>query len=257
MHFIQTQIENRIGYLTLNRAERRNALSGALVTEMRSALSLLENSDAVKVIVLKANGPVFSAGADLDYLKQLQNNTFDENYADSSALAHLFQSIYECKKVIISQIQGHAIAGGCGLATVTDFSFAVPEAQFGYTEVKIGFIPAIVSIFLTRKIGEGKARDLLLTGRLIDANSAQQMGLINEVVDAALLETTVRNFAEKLSLEASGNSLALTKNLLARVQEMTVAEGLDFAARQNAQCRAEKDCRKGIAAFLAKEKISW
>ncbi|MFN8277722.1 MAG: enoyl-CoA hydratase-related protein [Chitinophagales bacterium] len=257
MHFINTSVDQRIGYITLNRPEQRNALSGALVKELQTAFSEMEQDDRVKVIVLRANGPVFSAGADLAYLTQLQQNSFDENYADSSSLAHLFRSIYEHKKVVIAQVQGHAIAGGCGLATIADFTFAVPEAQFGYTEVKIGFIPALVSIFLTRKIGEGKARDLLLSGRLISAGEALNMGLITKVIETNALDVAVQQFALELCATTSALSLQLTKELLAKVNDLPLGEALDYAAKQNAHCRASADCKKGIAAFLSKEKITW
>jgi methylglutaconyl-CoA hydratase len=254
---IETRTKNRISYITLNRPEKRNALSGVLVHEMKLAFKHATADPHTRVIVLDAKGPVFSAGADLDYLQQLQNNTYEENYFDSSSLAELFNIIYKNPKPVIAQVQGHAIAGGTGLATVCDFTFAVPEANFGYTEVKIGFIPAIVSVFLLRKIGEGKAKELLLTGKLVTAQEAKDYGLINDVIAADKLESYVEEFATKLANETSGNSLAYTKNLIASVHEMSMESGLKYAAEQNAECRATPDCKKGIAAFLNKEKITW
>jgi methylglutaconyl-CoA hydratase len=255
--FITTQQQDRILYITLNRPEKRNALSGQLVFELKDALLRAEADIHTKVIVLNAQGTVFSAGADLDYLQQLQHNSFEENLADSSSLAELFNIIYKNKKVIIAQVEGHAIAGGCGLATVCDFTFAVPDASFGYTEVKIGFIPAIVSIFLMRKLGEVKAKELLLTGKLISATEAEKMGLINEVVPADQIADKVFILATQLCEQTSAQSLDMTKQLINAVQEMSIEEALRYTAEMNAKARASDDCKKGIASFLSKEKIKW
>ncbi len=250
-------LENRICHITLNRAEKRNALNHQLVTELKQAFKAAEADPLVKVIVLKGAGPSFSAGADLAYLQQLQKNTYEENLADSSNLMELFQMIYELDKVVIAQIEGHAIAGGCGLATVCDFSFSVPEAKFGYTEVKIGFIPAIVSVFLLRKLSESKARELMLTGKLIQAEEAKHIGLINFVENPEDIAEKVQSFATKLVERTSGESLKITKEMIGKVQSMEVGDALQYAAQMNAKARASEDCQKGIAAFLNKEKLTW
>ena len=257
MHFIKYHVANRIGTITLSRPEKRNALNAAVVEELKEAFTMAENDDGVKVIILKAQGDVFSAGADLSYLQQLQKNTFEENLADSNNLAALFNKIYTLKKVVIAQVQGSAIAGGCGLATVCDFTFATPNAQFGYTEVKIGFIPAIVMVFLLRKIGEGRSKELLLTGKLIDAGFAKSIGLINDIYDKTTIEETVLKFANELCSSASESSLFFTKKMISEVQNLPLAVALEHAATMNAEARATDDCKKGIAAFLNKEKISW
>ena len=255
--FVQYEVEERIGFITLNRPEKRNALNATLVGELKAAFDQAEEDEAVKVIVLKANGEAFSAGADLEYLQQLQNNTYQENLQDSSHLMELFKKIYTNKKLVIAQIEGHAIAGGCGLATVCDISFAIPEAKFGYTEVKIGFIPAIVMVFLLRKIGEAKAKELLFTGDLISAEAAADKGLINYIVEKKAISKKVREFALNICSSASGDSLRLTKQMIANVQDMPHEQALQYAAEMNAEARATNDCKKGIAAFLNKEKISW
>ncbi len=154
MPLIETSVKDRIGYIVLNRPDKRNALSPEMVSELKLAFKKAEDNAAVKVIVLKANGESFCAGADLAYLQDLQKFSYEENLADSRHLKELFLQIYTLRKVVIAQVQGSAMAGGCGLATVCDFVYAVPESKFGYTEVKIGFIPAIVMVFLLRKIGE-------------------------------------------------------------------------------------------------------
>lgn len=257
MDFVKYEVKNRVATITLNRPEKRNALSGEVVTELKTAFTRASDDPEVKVVVLAAEGDAFCAGADLAYLQQLQNNTYEENLADSSHLMELFKMIYEHKHVVIAKVQGHAIAGGCGLATVCDFSFTVPEAKFGYTEVRIGFIPAIVKVFLLRKIGEGKSKELLLSGDLIDAGEAASMGLVNWVVAANELDAKVEAFAQKLVTKNSGQSMSLTKAMIGNVQSMNVEDGLAYAAEQNARARGTEDCQRGIASFLNKEKLEW
>ncbi len=257
MKYIETTVKDKIGYIILNRPEKRNALNYKMVSELKSTFKNFEDDALVKVIVLKSKGKVFCAGADLESLQQLQNNTYEENLEDSLHLKALYQLIYSLKKVVIAQVHGHAIAGGCGLASICDFSFAAPEAKFGYTEVKIGFIPALVKVFLIRKIGEAKAREILLTGDLFSADVAAAMGLINYVVPAATLEQKVINFATHLIQNNSGESMSFTKNMIAEVQNLSLEEGLQYAAEMNASARSGNDCKKGIAAFLNKEAIQW
>lgn len=257
MEFVQYLVKDRVATITLNRAEKRNAFNAQLVSELKIAFTQAEQNVGVKVIILNAVGKVFSAGADLGALKLLQTNTFDENLADSQHLMQLFRQIYQMPKPVIAQVQGHAIAGGCGLATVCDFCFAVPEAKFGYTEVKIGFVPALVMVFLVRKLGETQTKNLLLTGKLIQASEAARIGLITDTIAADQIEQTVYNLAQQLCNTTSAQSLALTKTMLARVQEMPINDALLYAAEANAQSRGRSDCQKGIAAFLNKEKISW
>ena len=257
MEFVKYSVKDRICTITLNRPEKRNALNAQTVTELKKAFKKAEEDDEVKVIVLAAEGDAFCAGVDLAYLEELQQNSFEENLEDSGHLKDLFFQIYTHPKIVIAKIQGHAIAGGCGLATICDLSVASDHAKFGYTEVRIGFIPAIVKVFLLRKIGEGKCKELLLTGELIDAQKAVEMGLINRLVEANDLDASVLDLAKMLVEKNSGQSMAMTKQMIAQVQEMTLVQGLSYAAEQNANARANDDCKKGIAAFLNKEKVSW
>lgn len=257
MEYVLFSCDQRIGYITLNHPEKRNALGIAMVRELKEALRALIEDDHCKVIVIKASGPAFCAGADLQYLQQLQHFSYEENLADSQSLKELFELIHTAPKVIIAQIEGHALAGGCGLATVCDFSFAVPEAKFGYTEVKIGFIPALVMVFLLRKIGEGASRSLLLTGDIITAEKAQAIGLINKVCAPNEIANEVDSLARKLIEQASGNSLAVVKEMIHQVQHMSLADGLNYAAEKNASARAHVDCKKGIASFLDKTPLDW
>jgi methylglutaconyl-CoA hydratase len=257
MEYVKYFVENRIGYITLNRPEKRNALNHSFVTELKDTFMIAEKDEKVKVIVLKAEGDSFCAGADLEYLKSLQKFTFEENLQDSTHLMELFKLVYNLKKIVIAQVQGHALAGGCGLVSVCDFSFSVPDANYGYTESRIGFIPAIVMVFLLRKIGEGKAKELLLTGMPITSRHAKDFGLINWIVENKDLESSVNEFAQSLCTNNSGMSMQLTKKMISDVQSMTLDEALNHACRKNAEARNSEDCKKGIAAFLNKEKIVW
>ena len=250
-------IEEKICTITLNRAEKRNSFNPQLVADLKSAFKSAEDEASVKVILLKAEGEVFSAGADLAYLQSLQNNSYDENLADSQSLMELYKLIYTLSKPVIAQIEGAAIAGGCGLAAVCDFAIAVHEAQFGYTEVRIGFVPAIVMVFLLRKISERNAKELLLTGKLISALKAKEIGLINEVVPKKIIAETVLNFAKEIILHTSRASLKSTKQMIAAVQEMTLDEALNHACEINALARSTDDCKNGIQAFLDKKKPVW
>ncbi|OEK03456.1 methylglutaconyl-CoA hydratase [Roseivirga sp. 4D4] len=251
--FVTYAVADQIATITLNRPEKRNALNAKVVTELKEAFAQAAQDTEAKVIVLAAAGDAFCAGADLAYLQELQQNTYEENLADSNHLKELFYQIYTHPKVVIASIQGHAIAGGSGLAAVCDFSFAAPHAKFGYTEVRIGFIPAIVMVFLLRKIGEGKSKSLLLSGELIDAQKAKDLGMVNEVVAPEELEERVKTFASKLARKNSGQSMAATKQMIAQVQAMSLEDGLNYAAEQNALARATEDCQKGIANFLNKQ----
>lgn len=257
MSLVIYSTKERVGYITINRPEKRNALSRELVSELKDAFTKAEKDADVKIIVLKANGESFCAGADLAYLQQLQKFSFEENIADSNHLKELFLQIYQLKKVVIAQVQGHALAGGCGLATICDFVFTVPEAKFGYTEVKIGFIPAIVLVFLIRKIGEQKAKQLLLSGELIQGEETVRIGLVNYIVSKEQLENSVFDFAQKLIKNNSGQSMTLTKQMIGEVQSMSLTDALDYAATMNAQARATDDCKNGVAAFLEKRELKW
>lgn len=250
-------VADRIATITINRPEKRNALNPELIKILTETFIRAEEDELVKVVVLNANGNTFSAGADLEYLQQLQNNTFEENVADSNRLKKLFTTIYYLTKVVIAQVEGHAIAGGCGLATICDIIFATPESNFGYTEVKIGFVPAIVSCFLMRKVNEAIAKEILLTGDIFSAEKALEYKLINFVTKSAEINQKVKEFALSLCTERSGNSLAVTKQLISQTTNPLLERSLEIAVQINARVRESDDFKKGIASFLNKEKINW
>ena len=253
----ELSVSDRIAYITLNRPDKKNALNAELVESLTRLFEQAGLREDVKVIVLKASGEVFSAGADLDFLKQLQNNSLQENLKDSTKLKNLLKTIYFTTKPVIAQVEGHAIAGGCGLVSVCDFVFSVPEAQFGYPEVKIGFIPALVAVFLNRKLGETRTKELLLSGDLLSAPMACDYGLINFIVEKSEIITEVKNYALKLAETTSAESVKRTKQLLHLIQDSNLEEALDAAVQANAEARETDDFKRGIDAFLRKEKIVW
>jgi len=243
--------------LTLNRPEKRNALNPDLTLMLREALeTAMERSD-IRVVVINSRGDAFCAGADLAYLQEIRNNSFDENLQDSLGLKKLFEIILKGPKPVIAAVRGAALAGGCGLANACDVCFAIPEAQFGYTETKIGFIPALVSIFLQRKINGSIARELLISGRLFKADEAKSLGMVHHIIPVDELDAHVMEYAQHLSKNCSGQSIALTKELLWNSTALGFDEGMTLAASMNARARAGEDCIRGIDAFLNKEKISW
>jgi methylglutaconyl-CoA hydratase len=208
------------------------------------------------VLIVTGAGKAFSSGMDLENLKTLIGRTPEQNLEDSQTMVRLFRSLYEFPKVTIAAVNGPAIAGGTGLALLCDFTLAVPEAKFGYTEVRIGFVPAIVSTFLLRQTGEKHARDLLLTGRIIGAEEAARMGLVNEVVAPDNLMQRARELAALL-MANSPASLRATKKLLNDHARAELDEQIEAAVRENAAVRTTADFREGITSFLEKRKPVW
>ncbi len=250
MELITTSIEGNYARITLNRPERRNALSADMLRDLAGAFEKLRGNSTVRVVVLQGAGKVFCAGADLSYLQKVSEYSVLENMEDSRLLQETFHAVYTFPKPVIARVHGAAIAGGCGLATVCDFTVAARKgAKFGYSEVKIGFIPAVVAVYLQRKIGDARARRLLLSAENISAEEAERLGLITHVTDDDNLDTTVDNLAASLA-ENSASSLMLTKELLNNLQGMSLDSGLRYASALNAVTRMTDDCKKGIAQFL-------
>ncbi len=252
---IQLAYEAGVATITLNRPEKRNAISFELIDDLVQALSEVAKSEAI-VLILTGAGKAFSSGMDLDNLKSLLGRTPEQNLQDSQTMVQLFRSLYEFPKVTIAAVNGAAIAGGTGLALLCDFTLAVPEAKFGYTEVRIGFVPAIVSTFLLRQVGEKQARDLLLTGRIFEAEEAVRMGLVSEIVPAENLMARARELAALL-MENSAASLRATKQLLTNHARPELDTQIEAAVRENAAIRSTADFREGISSFLEKRKPVW
>lgn len=252
---IQLAHDGPVATITLNRPDKRNAISFELIDDLLRALDAVAKSDAI-VLILTGAGKAFCSGMDLDNLKALLGRTPEENLRDSETMVRLFRSLYEFPKVTIAAVNGAAIAGGTGLALLCDFTLAVPDAKFGYTEVRIGFVPAIVSTFLLRQVGEKQARDLLLTGRIFGSDEALRMGLISEIVAADNLMTRARELAGVL-LQNSAASLRATKQLLTDHAKAELDSQIDAAVRENAAIRTTADFREGITSFLEKRKPVW
>ena len=241
--------------ITLNRPDKRNAISYELIEEILHALHEVQKSPA-NILILTGAGAAFCSGMDLDNLREITRHTEEENLADSGRMAHMFRTLYDFPKVTIAAVNGAAIAGGCGLATLCDFTLASSEAKFGYTEVRIGFVPAIVSTFLLRQVGEKQARDLLLTGRIIDAEEACRLGLVNEVVRPEMLLARAHELAENLAANSPASLLA-TKRLFKTYSHLELDRQVAAAVDENARIRTTDDFREGVNAFLEKRKPNW
>jgi len=255
---ITYKIEKRIGIISLNWPEKQNALDDQMVSELTQAFVQTQRNAAIKAVILRAEGDSFCSGMEQSYLQRISKYDFNQNLQDSTDLMKLFQQIYTLRKPVIALVQGEAIAGGCGLATICDFVIAAREtAKFGYTETKMGFIPAIVLIFLVRRIGEGRARELVLKGDIIDAEESFKLGLISKVVPSIDLEKIGLQLANELITSNSGTSMGLIKELLARVYGMETGDALDYASHLNALTRMTDDCKLGIDAFLNSKPLKW
>ncbi len=252
---LHVTVSDTIQTITLNRPERRNALTAEMVRELTQAFARASDSD-LRVIILTGAGQSFCAGLDLEELRKMADRSPDDHLQDSENIATMLRTLYDLPIPTIAAVNGAAVAGGMGLATICDFTYAVPEARFGYTEVRIGFIPAIVSAFLIAQTGEKRARDLLLSGRLITAEEAHAIGLVTQIVEAAELQATVAVLAHTL-VANSPTSLRATKHLLSSQQHTRLDMALYEAVQANAELRGTADFHEGLAAFLEKRKPMW
>ncbi len=252
---IQLGYNSNVATLTLNRPDKRNAMSHELIAELISGLDEVAKSDAL-VLILTGAGKSFCAGMDLDELKGLLGKTHEENLKDSTHIATMFRKLYDFPKPTIAAVNGAAVAGGAGLATMCDFTIAAPNAKFAYSEVRIGFAPAIVSVFLVWQVGHKIARDLLLTGRQFDANEAHRLGLVTEVVESDELMPRVRELARQL-MANSPSSLRTTKRLIDGFISDELDGQISRAIQVNADIRGTADFREGVSSFLEKRKPVW
>jgi methylglutaconyl-CoA hydratase len=247
--------EEGVRRITLNRPERRNAMTPEMQVELIAAMEEAAASDC-RVVVFAGAGEAFCAGLDLSALQGMNDKSAEEHTADAERVAKLFRTLYELPKPTIAVVLGPAIAGGTGLATMCDFTLAAPGAKFGYTEVRIGFVPAVVSAFLVLQIGEKQARELLLTGRLFTSEEGLRLGLVNEVVEMERLEARLLELVGVLKAN-SPEALAATKRLLRAQNKAWLDAALAEALTANAEARGTHDFREGVAAFLEKRKPVW
>ena len=249
---IKSEIINNTAIITLNRPEKRNAIHPFMVEQIKSKLKEYAGNYVVRSLIITGEGNTFCAGADLEYLQKVSNNSSIENYEDSKSLAEMFLMIYEFPKPTIAAVNGNAIAGGCGLVSVCDFIVAHSEnSKFGYSEVKIGFIPAIVSIFLIKKIGEGLAKQLLLEGNVISGERAYEIGFVNYLAENVLDESL--NISTRLN-KNSAESIRQTKRMINQISHLSVREAVNQCINLNVISRATDDFKSGINSFFNKEK---
>jgi methylglutaconyl-CoA hydratase len=254
-HFIQVETERGVQTITLNRPEKRNALSPELIDELTEVLNDAANCNC-GVVILTGAGSAFCAGLDMEHLETMTARTVEQHRRDSENMARVLRTLYEFPKPIIAAVNGPAIAGGMGLATLCDFTYAVPDARFGYTEVRVGFVPAIVASFLTRQIGEKRTRELLLSGRIIKADEACRLGLVTRIVQPEELMGEAHACAQSL-LHNSPEAMRAVKELLAGHSSAQLDEEIEDAIAANALQRSSEDFREGVRAFLAHRRPEW
>jgi methylglutaconyl-CoA hydratase len=246
---------NGVKTITLNRPDKRNALSPALIDELTLALREAETCSC-GVVILTGAGSAFCAGLDMEQLQSITARTNDEHRRDSENMALALRTLYDFPKPVIAAVNGPAIAGGMSLATIPDFTLAVPEAKFGLNEVRVGFVPAIAATFLIRQVGEKRARDLLLSGRLLKAQEALDIGLVTEIVSPDQLMKSAHALAQTLLLN-SPQAMQAVKRLLAKHASRRLDEEIEDAIASNAHQRSCEDFREGVLAFLQRRRAEW
>jgi len=252
---IKVQAKKQVLRIVLHRPSKKNALNPKMINEIQEALDNYKENHIIKVILILSNSDVFCAGADIEYLKKIKTASYEENLKDSKKLMQLFKTMLLYPKLIISKISGAAIAGGCGIMTASDIAFATNDSVFGYPEVRIGFVPALVSTFLIKKIHESNTRELLLTGKTINAKKAKEIGLINYIYEETKIDEKIDSFIKDVICNTSTNSIAETKKMM--YMWLGLEKNLKKAAEFNAKNRKTKDFKKGITSFLNKRKINW
>jgi len=247
------KVENGIAEIVLNRPEKMNSLDEQLIQDLTGLFKDFASNEEVRVIVVSGAQGNFCSGLYLDYLQKISEYDIMQNKEDSRRFKDMLLSIYHTPKPVIAKVSGYCLAGGCGIASACDMIIADETARFGYTEVKIGFIPAIVMLFLLKRITETHAKDLLLTARMITSDEAYRIGLINQYVSSGNLDDTVHSLCETL-MKNSSSSLKLTKEMFGNISGMSFEEALEYACDLNAITRMTPDCKEGIAKFLNKNK---
>jgi len=248
-HKIVYAVDGPVARLTLNRPEKRNALDSEMASELRRALAESAENTEVRAVLLSGAGKDFCSGADLAALHQIANATVMENVADARQLADVFLDMRRHPRPIVAAVRGRALAGGCGIATAADIILASESAQFGYPEVKIGFVPAMVMAIVRRSVSEKRAFELLTSGEPFPARTALEIGMINRIFPDASFDREVESYAAQLATRSS-SALSLTKSLLYQIDSMSFEAALSAGVQTNAIARLTDDCRRGIEQFL-------
>lgn len=243
-------------WIAFNRPEVHNAFNSEGILELTDAFDRVKSDDSVRVVVLTGEGKSFCAGADINWMREIIHYSFDQNLEESLQLAEVLYKIYTLPKPTIAMVNGAAIGGGTGFLSVCDIAVAADEAIFGLSEVQIGLVPAAISPYVVRKIGESKAREYFLTGHRISAQKAVEIGLINEVVPGNKLEERVDELIERF-LASGPEAIASCKELILNVPRMSLEDVKEYTARMIASLRISDEGQEGMSAFLEKRKPSW
>lgn len=244
-------VDNAVASITLNRPEKRNALNDELIAGIKQGLTRAAGDENVKVIVISGAGKDFCSGADLSALQKIAQASVAGNAEDARSLLDLFVQIRQLRVPVVAAVKGRALAGGCGLASACDLVLASESARFGYPEVKIGFVPAMVLAILRRNVSEKRAFELITRGEEIDATRAKEIGLVNQVFGDETFAEQVNEYLRRFA-EVSSTAVALTKSLLYQVDGLAFLEALETGADVNVIARMTEDCQAGIARFLKK-----
>ncbi|HKC63900.1 MAG TPA: enoyl-CoA hydratase-related protein [Pyrinomonadaceae bacterium] len=244
-------VEGSVALVTLNRPEKRNALNDELVGNLKESLRKADSDKDVRVVVITGAGADFCSGADLASLQKISEASVEENLKDAQSLMELFTLIRSVSVPVVAAVRGRALAGGCGLATACDLVLAARSARFGYPEVKIGFVPAMVMAILRRNVSEKRAFELISRGAMIDAEEAERIGLVNQVFDDDKFEAEVEAYVTGFE-NVSRSAVMLSKRLLYNMDGMTFDTALQSGVDVNTIARMTEDCQKGIAQFLKK-----
>jgi methylglutaconyl-CoA hydratase len=247
------EIERAVGRITLSRPAKRNALDHQMASELYEALQQLEDDETVRVLLLAADGVDFCAGADLEALAAMLDAGTEAHRQDAQALGRVFTTIRRLSKPVVAVVRGRALAGGAGLATACDIVLAHEDAQLGYPEVRVGFVPAMVMTMLRRLVGEKRAFELVATGRIVGAREALEMGLVSRVIPAASFDRDVRTVIAHLA-ESPREALHLTKRLFYELDSLPFEEGVALGVQTNVEARATDEFRKGVRRFLGRAK---
>ncbi len=245
------QVDGGIAWLTMNRPEKRNALNGALVAALKEGFARAADDPGVRVVALGGAGQDFCSGADLAELERISELGAKENLDDARSLGALFRQMREHPNPIVGIIRGRALAGGCGLASACDLVLATDKAEFGYPEVYLGFVPALVMTVLRRKMGEGQAFELVAQGDRFGADEARRLGLVNRIWPSEDFDAGVDEYLGRLAKKPA-SAVRLTKSLLYELDGLDFDSGLDRAAEVNVEARMTDECRAGVRRFLDK-----
>jgi methylglutaconyl-CoA hydratase len=244
--------------ITLNRPEKRNSLNQELVAVFSNKIDEICKDNSIRAVIITGKGKAFCSGADLAYLEKLSHFSESENLEDSQSLAELYLKIYNLPKLTVAMLNGPALAGGCGLTLCCDYIIADRNlAQLGFTEVRIGFIPAIVMNFLVRRIPLHAAYKLVLGAGILSAEKSFHYGLVDMIFESSEIKSETFAFIEKLLGQNSLSAMMTTKKLFRDLLDLPLKEGIDLACKVNAQSRKTADCQKGLNKFLKKEQINW